>query len=174
MIEFLMKRGLFIVLSVLSFSLLFIMLMTGREINIKLNMQDGSFFEDMKIIHKNNGITAWTLTANKAVFTESEEKAELNTISMFLPKNDVTLYADKGIYNLSEQSFTTDGAVRAEAKDYTITAETIDYEISSGTIEAAGRIEVQGRGFKIEGRGMKADEEQKIRIFNDVKATFYK
>ncbi len=129
--------------------------------------------EDIRIVHKKNGIPSWILNADKAIFTESDDKAELNTISILIPKNDVTLYADKGVYNIYEHSFANDGAVKAKAKDYTIKADSINYEIPSGTIEAAGRIEVEGRNFKIEGRGMKADKEQKIQIFNDVKATFY-
>lgn len=174
MIEFLMKRGLLIGISIISFTLLLIMLIPTREIDIKLNIKEGSFLEDLKIIHKKTGMTAWILNAEKAVFTESDEKAELEKIQLFIPENDVTLFADKGIYNLSEQSFTTGGAIKAKAKDYTIKAEMIDYEISSGTIEAAGKIEVEGKGFKIEGRGMKVDKEQKVRIYNDVKAIFYK
>jgi lipopolysaccharide assembly outer membrane protein LptD (OstA) len=93
---------------------------------------------------------------------------------MMLQKNGVILHADKGIYNISDKSFTTDSVVEAASKDYKITADSIDYEVSSGEIQTGGRITVEGKGFKVEGKGMKADAEQKVSILNDVKATFHK
>jgi len=93
---------------------------------------------------------------------------------MVLQKNDVVLYADRGMYDFSEKSLTTKSVVKAEAKDYKITADSIDYEISSGKIQTGGRIKVEGKRFTVEGKGMKADEGQKVRVYNDVKATFQK
>lgn len=175
MIKFLMKKVLLIGLSVLLFSSLFLMLRTGRENIGDFQIKKGnSFLEDIRILQKKNGVTVWTLTASKADFMEGENKAELNNINMVIQKNGLVLYADKGVYNLLEQSFTTEDIVRAEAKDYTITADSIDYEASSGEIKTDGRIKVEGKGFKVEGKGMKADAGQKVRILNDVKATFHK
>ncbi|MEW6213667.1 MAG: LPS export ABC transporter periplasmic protein LptC, partial [Nitrospirota bacterium] len=89
-------------------------------------------------------------------------------------KNGLVLYADKGIYNLSNRNFTTEGEIRAKAKDYTITADSIDYEASSGEIKTEGRIKIEGKRFKVAGKGMKANSEQRVRVLKDVKATFYK
>ena len=174
MIEFLMKRVLMIVLSVALFSSLFLMLRTGREFTGDMQIKGGSFIEDVRILQKKKGVTLWTLTASKANFTEGEDKAELSDIKMMLQKNGVILYADKGIYNISDKSFTTDSVVEAASKDYKITADSLDYEVSSGKIQTGGKITVEGKGFKVEGRGMKADAEQKVSILNDVKATFHK
>jgi LPS export ABC transporter protein LptC len=175
MIKFLMKKVFMTGLSVLLFISLFLMLRTGRENTGDLQIKKGnSFIEDIRILQKKKGATVWTLTASKADFKEGENKAELSDIHMALPKNDVVLRADKGIYDFSERSLTTESVVKAEAKDYKITADSIDYEISSGKISTGGRIKVEGRGFMVEGKGMKADTEQKVRIYNDVKATFQK
>ncbi len=170
-----MKKFVMIGLSVLLFSSLFLMLRTGKE-----NIGDfqikkrNSFIEDIKILQKKNGVTVWTLTASKADFTGSEDKAELSNINMVIQENGVVLQADKGVYNLSDRSFTTDSIVKAESKNYKIKADSIDYEVTSGKIETDGRIKVEGKGFRVEGKGMKADAEQKVRILNDVKATFHK
>lgn len=169
-----MKKILAIVLSILFFSMLFVMLRNSNEITRDLQIKGNSFIEGLKILHKKNGITIWTLSAKKADFTEGENKAELSDINMVMQKNGLVLYADKGVYNLSEQSFTTDGIVRAEAKDYTITADSIDYEASSGEIKTDGRIKFESKRFEVEGKGMKADAGQKVSILNDVKATFHK
>lgn len=175
MIKFLMKKVLLIGLSVLLFSSLFLMLRTGRENIGDLRIKKGnSFIEDIRILQKKKGVTIWTLTASKADFIEGENKAELSDINMVLQKNDVVLHADKGIYDLSDRSFTTDSVVKAESKNYKITADSIDFEVSSGKIKTDGRIKVEGKGFKVEGKGMKTDAEQKVSILNNVKATFQK
>ncbi|MBE0426571.1 MAG: LPS export ABC transporter periplasmic protein LptC [Nitrospirae bacterium] len=169
-----MKRVLLIGLSVLLFGILFVMLRTGREDNGNFTMKGESFLEDIRIIHKEDGISIWTLTANKAEFIEGGDKAELNNITMAIPKNDVILFADRGIYSFSEHSFTTDGVVKAESKDYKITADSIDYEISSGRIKTDGRIILETKGFNVEGIGMRTEPEEKVSILNDVKAIFHR
>jgi len=169
-----MKKVLLIGLSISLLCMLFVVLRNSREISGDLKIKGDSFIEGLKILHQKNGITVWTLNARKADFVEGEDKAELADISVVVQKNGMVLYADKGVYDLSAQSFTTDGAVRAEAKDYTITADSIDYEASSGEIKTDGWIKVEGKNFKVEGRGMKADAGQEVKILNDVKATFYK
>lgn len=163
-----------IVLSFLLLGILFVILRSSREISGDLQIKGNSFIEGFRIFHKKNGIDVWTLSASRADFTESEKKAELSGITMTIQKNGFVLYADKGVYDLSGQRFTTDGSIKAETKDYTITADSIDYEISSGEIKTEGRIKVEGKKFEVEGRGMKADAGQKVSILSDVKATFYK
>jgi lipopolysaccharide assembly outer membrane protein LptD (OstA) len=174
MIEFLMKKVLMAGLCVLFFSGLFLMVRTGKEFSGDLKISGGSFIEGIKILQKKNGTTVWTLTATRAHFLEDENRAELSDISMMLQKNGVVLYADKGIYNLSERSFTTSSVVKADAKDYKITADSVDYDVSSGNIKTGGRIKVEGKGFKVEGKGMESDGDKKVKILNDVTATFNK
>lgn len=169
-----MKKVMFIGLSVLLLSSIFLMVRTGREMNGDLQITGGSFIEDIKILQKKKGITLWTLSARRADFVEGEEKAELRDLSLVIPKNGVVLHAEKGIYNLSDKSFATDNVVKAEAKDYRITADSVAFDVSSGSITTEGRILVEGKGFMVEGKGMNADAEQKIKIFDDVKATFQK
>jgi LPS export ABC transporter protein LptC len=169
-----MRKILMIVLSILFLSTLFVMLRNGREMSGDVKIKGNSFIEKLRIVHKKNGVAVWTLNARNADFLEGEDEAKLSDISMVIQKNGMVLYADKGVYNLSEKSFTTDGVVRAEGKDFTIKADSIDYEVSSGKIKSEGRVEVDSKKFKVEGKGMKAIEGQKVTILDDVKATFYK
>lgn len=166
-----MKKVFMVGLSVLLFIGLFLMLRTGREFAGDLKISN-SFIEDIRIAQKKNGAAVWTLTASRANFPENENMAELNDINMKLENNGVVLHADKGIYNFSDRSFTTDSIVKAETKDYRITTDSVDYEIASGKIKTDGRITVEGKGFKVEGKGLNADTAQKVKILNDVKATF--
>ena len=174
MIKFCMKRILMTGLSILLFGTLFVMLRNGSEIDGDLRIKSSSFIDGLRILHEKNGINLWTLNAKRADFTDGGDKAHLSDINLVIQKEGIILYADKGIYDLTEQRFTTEGIVKAETKDYTITADSIDYEASSGEIKTGGRIKFEGKSFRVEGRGMKADAGQKVSVLNDVKATFNK
>lgn len=174
MIEFLMKKILMIGLVIVLFSLLIVMLRTGREMNGNLQIKGDSFIEGLRILQKKDGIAVWTLTAKKADLIEGGDKANLSDINMFIQKNGLLLHADKGLYNFSDQDFTTETVVKAEAKDYIITADSINYDASSENVKTGGWIKIEGKRFIIEGKGMKADSRQKVSILNNVKATFYK
>jgi lipopolysaccharide assembly outer membrane protein LptD (OstA) len=169
-----MKKGLMIGLSVLLFSSLFLALKAGRENSGDLQVKSTSFIENIKILQKKSGSTVWTLTADKADFKEGGDKAELRDVDVFIEKNKVSLHADKGLYNLTERSFTTDSMVNAVSKNYRMSADSIDYEISSGKIKTEGRIKLEGKGYSVEGEGMKTEGNKKVSILNDVKATFQK
>jgi Lipopolysaccharide-assembly, LptC-related len=169
-----MARILMTGLSILLFGTLFLMLRNGSETDVDLRIKSNSFIDGLRILHNKNGINLWTLNARRADFTEGGDKARLSDINMVIKKEGLILYADRGIYDLDEQRFTTEGIVKAETKDYTITADSIDYEASLGEIKTGGRIKVEGKRFRVEGKGMKADAGQKVSVFNDVKATFNK
>jgi LPS export ABC transporter protein LptC len=169
-----MKKILMIGLPILLFGLLSVILTTSREINGNPQIKEESFIDGLRILQKKNGNAVWTLTAKKADFIEGADKAELSDVNMVIQKNGFLLHANKGTYNFSEQSFTSEAVVRAESKDYTIKADSIDYEASSGNIKTGGWIKVEGKRFTVEGKGMKADAEQKVSILNNVKATFYR
>ena len=150
------------------------MLRSGREMVGDIRTRTDSFLEDIRIVQKKDGVTTWTLTASKADFREGEQRAELSDIELRIEKNGMILHADKGVYDLSSQSFSTDEAVKASGKDISLSADSLDYEIASGKIRTDGKIRVEGKGFSVEGTGMQADSEQKVNILNDVKATFHK
>ncbi|MEW6586579.1 MAG: LPS export ABC transporter periplasmic protein LptC [Nitrospirota bacterium] len=169
-----MKRILFISLSILIFGCLFLLLRTGREVNGDLHIRTASFLEGIRIVQKENGLTAWTLTADKADFKEGDQKAELKDVALLIQENGMVLHVDKGVYDLSAQSFSTDHRVRAAGKDIRLSADSINYEVATGKIKTDGRIRVEGKGFSVEGKGMQADSEQTVSILNDVKATFHK
>lgn len=168
-----MKKVLLIGLSVLLCGGMFVMLRTGRETEGDLRMAGGSYIEGIRILQKKNGATVWDLTARRADF-ESEDRAELSDISIAFQKNGVMLHADKGLYNLSDRSFTTDSAVKAEGKDYTITADSVDFEVASGNIKTGGRVKIEGKGFEVEGKGLEADSGKEVKILDDVKAIFHR
>ena len=172
-IEFFMKKVLFVGLSVLLFGGILLILRSGKEADRELQMASGSFIEEIRILQKKEGTTLWDLTAKRADF-ETEDRAILSNVRISLQKSGVVLLADKGTYSITDKSFTTDSAVKADGKDYSITADSVDFEVASGNVRTDGRIKLEGKGFDIEGKGLKAETGKKVEIFDDVKATFHK
>jgi hypothetical protein len=174
-IKFFMKRVFLTGLSILLLGGIFLMLETGRDTNEEIRMKRGnSFIEDLRIVQRKKGVAAWDLTARRADFYDDGDKAKLSDIKMLLEENGMVLHVDKGVYDFPARTFTADSIVKADAKDYTITADSVGFGVSSGDISTDGRIRVEGRKFSVEGKGMKADAKQNIKVFNDVTATFNK
>ena len=169
-----MKTFIMISLSLFFALILFVVLGSDREEHETFKIRGNSFIEGLKILHEEGGDAVWTLTARKADLRESDNMADLSDITVVVPKNGLRLYADKGVYDLTNQTFTTESVIKAEAKDYKITTSLLNYEASSGKIKTEEMIKVDGKRFKVEGKGMTVDSERKVRILKDVKATFYK
>ncbi len=167
-----MKKGVLAALVCLLLTGIFFLMKSSKEAEVDLRVTGSSFLEDISILQKKNGVTMWTLTANKADFLEGENRAELHAIRIAVPDNNLTLYADRGTYNFSGNTFATDALVEAHGEDYRITADSLDLDVFSSGIQTEGRVRLEGKGFYLEGEGMQAGKEQKVRIFRDVKAIF--
>ena len=174
MLKSFMKKIVLVCLSFFFVSMLFLILRSEKEISKDFQIKGSSFFEGLKILQKKDSNVVWTLLAKRADFIEDENIVKLSDITMTVQKNGVVFYADKGIYNLSNKNFTAQGPIRAKATDYTIIADSIDYDDSSGNFKTEGSITVESKRFKVDGKGMEVDSEQKVKILKDVKATFYK
>jgi len=150
------------------------MLWSEREESTALKIKGNSFIEGLMVSYLKDGNTVWTLTARRADFTQGETKAILTDVTVKVHENDMSLHTGTATYDLLTQNITTKGEIRADTKDYTITTASIDYEASSREIKTEDSITVEGKRFKVEGKGMMLDKEQKVRILKDVKAIFYK
>lgn len=167
-----MKKGMMIMLVCILFFGIFFALKSGRESDRELQTYGSSFLQNIRIMQKNKGAVVWTLTAERADFPEGEDKARLRAIRLEVPENKLVLCADSGTYVFSERSFSADTIIEARGDDYRITADSLDLDLSSSVIQTEGRVRLEGKGFSLEGEGMQAGKEQKVRIFRDVKAVF--
>lgn len=141
----------------------------------RLNVQFGgdSFFEGLKIINKKNGVTEWTLTATRADLAKDGKQALLSGIEMKLEKQGMIVQAEKGLYDMESKHISIDGIITAHNENYVITTRQARIDGSGGTLETEDEVKIEGKKFNLEGKGMKADNnEQKVRVLNDVKATF--
>lgn len=173
MIKFFMKKTLLLVLSLFIFSLFFFMVRgekTGKNAMVR---KGESFIEGLRIIHKKNGSKDWILTARRADLTENSEKAHLSDIEMTIENKGFTVYADKGIYNMTDKNLAIEGRIVARSNNYSITSENIEFDTLAGNLKTDGNVKIEGKKFSLQGKGMDMDNAgQKVRINRDVKAIF--
>lgn len=173
MIIFFMKRSLFFILSLLLFSLFFFMVKSEKGSRLDMQLKGESFIEGLKIIHKKNGKPDWILTAKRADITENGDKAHLTDIEMTIENRGMTIYADKGLYNLTNKNLTIDGKVIAKNNNYSIITEHVELDSKADNLKTEGNVKIEGKKFSLQGKGMRINNaEQKVRILKDVKATF--
>lgn len=169
-----MQRNIFFLLSFLLILILFLLLRNEKGMRINVQSKDDSFIEGLKIIHKRAGETDWILTANRADITRNGDEAHLNGIEMSMNGKGLTIFADRGIYNLTNRNISIEGKIFAKGDNYSLSTQDIEVSGMNDVLKTKGIIKIEGKKFIIEGKGMEADNsEQKIRILRDVKATFY-
>ena len=169
-----MKRSMLAVLSIALFSLLFFMFKSERGTKTGVLLKGESYIEGLKLVHRQNGNTDWTLTARKADITDKGDKAYLSGIEMKIENKGITVYADKGLYDMNARDLFVDGKVVAKGDSYSITSEGVKFDSTSGTLKADGGVKIEARKFSVEGIGMDADNTaQTVRIRKNVKAVFY-
>lgn len=174
MIEFSMNRGILAALLCALFIGILLMLKTGRDTDSEPGFSASSFLEDIRILQKKRGVDTWILTAERADFFGGEERAELRSVGLTIPESALSLHAESGWYDFSANTFTALTPVEARGENYRIMADTLDFDISAGDIQTEGKVRLEGKGFSLEGEGMRAGKEQKVRILRDVKAIFEK
>jgi LPS export ABC transporter protein LptC len=175
MIEFFMRRSVLVILSLLAISLLSYYLLKGEK-GIRLNVhQEGeSFIEGLKLVHRKNGGSDWVLTAKRADISEDGNIARLSGVAMTLRNEEVTVYADKGLYNMADKNFSAEGRVIARGKNYSIISENgAEFNGTAGSLKTDGHVTIEGRKFSVQGTGMDtADNGQIVRLLGNVKAVF--
>lgn len=173
-----MKRKSLLVLPLLSLLALFLLLGYNRELDKALLLKGGSFIEGLKIVHKKNGISMWTLNASRADIIEGSDRVKLDDVVLRVENKgenkEMTIYSPQGFYNMESRDLTLDGKIKAVSKGYTIITESVEWSQSKGEIKTKEAVKIESKKFNVEGVGMEADSEQKVRILKNVKATFYR
>jgi LPS export ABC transporter protein LptC len=169
-----MKKIMFVVLSALLFSAFIFMVKSEKESRTNIRIKGDSFIEGLRITHKNNGNPDWTLRARKADFQEQENLAYLDDVQIILEGKDMTIFADKGQFNMSNKNLSIEGNIIAKNNNYSIMTEYVAFDSEADTIKSDGNIRLKGKKLDLLGKGINIDnKEQKVRILKDVKATFY-
>ena len=173
-IKFSMKKSLLVLASFLLFCLFFFMVEEEKANKLDVHLQGSSFFEGIRISQKKDGIQNWTLTAKRADISKKGDEAKLTDIQVEVKDKGVIIYAEKGLYNMDTKKMSIDGPITAKKDDYSITTTNVEIDSSAGLLKTNEDVHMKGQKFSLQGKGMEIkNNEQKVRILKDVKATFH-
>lgn len=168
-----MKKSLLVLASFLLFSLFLFMVQGEKASKLDIHLKGESFLEGLKIIHKKNGLPNWILTAKRADISKDGNEADLTDVEMEVKNKGITIFAEKGLYNLDTKKISIEGTITAKNNAYSITTGQIEIDSDAGLLTTGKEVLIEGKKFTLQGKGMEIDNnEQKVRIMKDVKATF--
>ncbi len=169
-----MKKGILAVLSILLISSLIYMMKSEKGVQTGILQKGESYIEGLRLVHRQDRTADWTLTASRADIGDQGSKAYLSGIEMKIENKGITIFADKGLYDMNSRDLLVDGKVVAKADSYSITTDGIKFDNAGGMLKTDGAVKLVARKFSVEGTGMEADNTaQTVRIRKDVKAVFY-
>jgi LPS export ABC transporter protein LptC len=168
-----MKKSLLVLASFLLFSIFFFLVKEEKFNKLDIRLKEESFFEGLRIIHKKDGVQVWILTAKRANISKDGNEADLTGIEMEVNNKGTTIQAEKGIYNMDTRKISVEGAITAKNNNYSITTRQVEIDSAEGMLRTNKDVYIKGKTFTLEGKGMEiSNNEQKVRILKDVKATF--
>ena len=168
-----MKKSLLVLASFLLFSLFLFMVQGEKASKLDIHLKGESFLEGLKIIHKKNGLQNWILTAKRADISKDGNEANLTDVEMEVKDKGITIFAEKGLYNLDTKKISIEGTITAKNNAYSITTGQIEIDSDAGLLTTGKEVLIEGKKFTLQGKGMEINNtEQKVRIMKDVKATF--
>lgn len=155
--------------------IIFLSLLFLKEEDSKRNSltQATSYIEGLRIVQRINGDAIWSVTAKRADFTKDEKKAMMNSIVINMKKENMTLDAEKGVFDLETRDIKLEDNIVLKSKGYEVTLKDLSWNPSRGLLTSAQKIALKGGRFSIEGEGLSATGEQKLRLHRNVKAIFF-
>jgi len=168
-------RRMLIVIAFLLTSLFFFSVFSGeRDIRKDLSIQRGnSYIEGLKIVNKKDGTDTWIVTARRADFTKDETVAQMESVAIDLKKDGVVLTADNGTYHLQSRDLRLGNNIKIEIKGSVVTTDELSWNPSRGIVFSKDAVRMEGNKFKIEGEGLTATQDNKVKLMRNVKATFF-
>lgn len=143
---------------------------TGKK---DVYIKNNSYIDGLKVISKKDGSDAWILSAGKAILTKDETMAEMNAVTIKLIKDGLLLNAEAGSFNMLTNDLSLTRNIKIHTKGSVISAKDLRWNPSDETLTTDGAIKMEGAKFQIEGKGMTATQDRKVKLTGKVKATFY-
>lgn len=172
---FFRRRRMLAALAFLFTSLIFFFVFSGeRDLRKDLSLQRGnSYIEGLKIVNRKDGADAWVVTARRADFTKDETVAQMESVAIDLKKDGVLLSADNGTYHMQTKDLRLENNIKIQIKGSVVTTDELSWDPSRGLVFSKEVVRMEGNKFKIEGEGLTATKDNKVRLMRNVKATFF-
>jgi LPS export ABC transporter protein LptC len=132
----------------------------------------GSYMEDVRVVNREEGRLLWSLRSQRTAISDEGDAAKLQRVTVSLPSHDMTVTADTGVYDIIGSGLELEGNIEADAVDYTIITGHVTLDSESGEVWTDERVLIEGRRFKIVGKGLRALNRE-VRLLGDVRAEFF-
>lgn len=132
-----------------------------------------SYIEGLKVINRIKGDTTWTIIAKRADLSKDERIATMDSIILEIKKENITLNAERGTFDLDTKDLKLEENITLRTKGYEAKLKDLFWNPSRGLLTSDKRIALKGDRFSIEGDGLSATEEQKLRLHKNVRAIFF-
>ncbi len=171
-----MKNKLFLVfLSALS--VVTVVVISNREDGVKtFPSYKMSSMSGFHLTHKESDEVKWEVTAEKATFPKGNREIILEELIMRIhDEKEMVVKSGNGMYDIEKRNLTMTRPVEIDIEGALLTTDSLHWNGEKGIISTGDNIEFKGDKFLIEGTGLSANiTERKIRVFNNVKGTFYR
>jgi len=145
-----------------------------RDLRKDLSIQRGnSYIEGLKIVNRKDGADTWVVTARRADFTKDETVAQMESVVIDAKKEGMVLTADNGTYHMQSRDLRLGNNIKIQIKGSVFTTDELSWDASRGMVFSKDVVRMQGNKFTIEGEGLTATKDNKLKLMRNVKATFY-
>jgi len=134
--------------------------------------KEGSYIEGFRIVSKKDGTDALIITARRADFSKDETLARMDAVTMDIKKEGALLSADHGTYNMNTKDLTLEDNVTLRARDTVIHAGNLSWNPSGEILSAEGKVLIKSNKLTIEGEGLTATKDNRVKLMRNVKAIF--
>ncbi len=171
MVKLSMRRTTLLIISfLLSIAILVVYSLQPQDTKLKLTYSESPYIEDVMIKHLRDGITKWTVSAQKANFINTNDVV-LKRLKITFPEKDLILTSEEGVYNMASQSIRIEGNIQALTENYVINASTLSWDPQKNQLSSDNKIQIIGKEFYIEGDELTASSD-KARLNSNVRAVF--
>jgi LPS export ABC transporter protein LptC len=134
-----------------------------------------SSMHGFRLTHKEKDEIKWELMADKAIFPKGNQEVHLEALTMKVHhEQEVALKGGSGVYNIKKKTLIVNKPIEINIEGARLTTDSLTWNGRKGLLMTQDPIQFQDEKFLIEGTGLSANvKDQRIRILNDVKGTFY-
>ncbi|HDZ62591.1 MAG TPA: LPS export ABC transporter periplasmic protein LptC [Nitrospirae bacterium] len=171
-----MKNKLFLVF-LSAIAVVTVVVISNREDGVKtFPSYKTSSMSGFHLTHKESDEVKWEVIAEKASFPKGNKEIILEELIMRIyDETEMVVRGGNGIYDIEKRNLTMTRPVEVDIEGAVLTTDSLNWNGEKGIISTGDSIKFKGDKFLIEGIGLSANiADRKIRVFNNVKGTFYR
>ncbi len=129
-----------------------------------------SFMENVKLVHVTSETVDWTATIHRVVIDSSKKESVINNIMFKFHENNVTAFAESGLYDMITDDLSLSERVSAKKDGLDIKTDSIFWDADKRSLSSDSYVQIQGESIFVEGTGLTITADGKMTIKENVKA----